>query len=604
MIARTLGGSSMSGVSRVFVLPDVVASQVAAGEVVERPSSVLKELVENSLDAGAGEIRVEIQRGGVSLIRVTDDGSGMSREDAMLALERHATSKLRNAADLAAIRTMGFRGEAVPSIASVSKFRLITREADSVEGTELIVDGGGLRDVRAAGAAVGTTIEVRSLFFNVPARRKFLRAESTEAAHIEHQLRLHALAYPNVRFRFRRDEREVFDLPATERHVERVRQLFGTEVAEELISLPPVGRPQFEAHGLVLPASHARKGRRHQYVFLNQRPVEDSFISRALAEGFRGELMDGMHPAAWLWLNVDPGLVDVNVHPAKREVRFHRPSEIRELVLAAVTAGLDARQKSLRKAVEERISEHRANVRDRESALDETHPPGRSVQHEMSPSRAPALVFRTPDRDLPGVDAEKQPGKTRAVPPSFRFISLLHGRFALIESDGGLVLMDPVAAQERILYEQAMRRPDAHGSSQAMLVPILLDLDPRDVDLLLRERDSLTDVGIDIDSFGGNTIRIAALPSFMNPAEARELISELLEELLHGAALGSRFARDRVARCLAAKLAARTKTSAAQIEPLLETLFQCDLPYCAADGRPTLSEIGLPEIERRFGGAR
>lgn len=599
-----LGGSSMSGVSRVFVLPDVVASQVAAGEVVERPSSVLKELVENSLDAGAGEIRVEIQRGGVLLIRVTDDGSGMSREDAMLALERHATSKLRNAADLSAIRTMGFRGEAVPSIASVSKFRLITREADSVEGTELIVEGGTLRDVRAAGAAVGTTIEVRSLFFNVPARRKFLRAESTEAAHIEHQLRLHALAYPNVRFRFRKDEREVFDLPATERHVERVRQLFGTEVAEELIGLPAVGRPQFEAHGLVLPASHARKGRRHQYVFLNQRPVEDPFISRALAEGFRGELMDGMHPAAWLWLNVDPGLVDVNVHPAKREVRFHRPGEVRELVLAAVTTGLEARQKSLRKAVEERVFERAATVRERESFAAGTQPMSQPVPPVTEPSRAPALAFRPPDRDLPGIDPEKQPGKSRQIPPSFRFISLLHGRYALIESDGGLVLMDPVAAQERILYEQAMRRHGGQWSTQVLLVPILLDLDPRDADLLLRERDGLTEVGIDIDGFGGNTIRIAALPSAIDPAEARGLIAGLLDELLHGAVVGARFAHDRVARCLAAKLAAKTKPSAAQIESLLDSLFQCDLPYCAADGRPTLTEIGLPEIERRFGGAR
>ena len=325
--------------SKIRVLPDILASQVAAGEVVERPASVVKELVENSIDAGAREIRVDIDRGGSALIRVSDDGCGMSREDALLSLERHATSKLRTAGDLAAILTLGFRGEAVPSIASVSRFRLVTREKDSVSGTEILVEGGKVRDVREAGCAPGTVIEAKALFYNMPARRKFLRAETTEAAHVEHQLRLHALAAPNVRFRLRRDDREVFDLPPAAKALDRVRQLLGTDLSRELIELPLTRGNGIAVEGYVLPASHARKGRRHQFVFLNGRPVEDAVISRALAEGFRGAVSDGMYPAAWLWIDLEPTLVDVNVHPAKREVRFHRPVDVRDAILEAVSVG-------------------------------------------------------------------------------------------------------------------------------------------------------------------------------------------------------------------------------------------------------------------------
>ena len=333
----------------VKVLPDILASQVAAGEVVERPASVVKELVENSIDAGAKSVLVDIEKGGVALIRVSDDGCGMVREDALLSLERHATSKLRTSQDLASITTMGFRGEAVPSIASVAKFRMVTRREEDVSGTEILVDGGKLRDVRDAGGAPGTVIEARSLFFNMPARRKFMRAETTEAAHVEQQLRLHALAAPGVRFRFRKDDRVVFDLPGVARTVDRVRQLIGNETGGELVAVPERMGPGIGVTGFVLPARHARKGRRHQFVFLNGRPIEDAAVSKGLAEGFRGNIQEGLHPAAWLWLEVEPQLVDVNVHPAKKEVRFHRPYEIRDLIAQAVSESCGRLQGLLRR---------------------------------------------------------------------------------------------------------------------------------------------------------------------------------------------------------------------------------------------------------------
>jgi len=517
-----------------------------------------------------------MDQGGAALIRVSDDGCGMSREDALLSLERHATSKLRVAGDLAAIRTLGFRGEAVPSIASVSRFRMVTREAEAVAGTEIFVDGGKLRDVREAGCAPGTVIEAKALFFNMPARRKFLRAETTEAAHVEHQLRLHALAAPWVRFRLRRDEREVFDLPPAAKALDRVRQLLGPELARELIPLPLTHGNGISVEGFVLPASHARKGRRHQFVFLNGRPVEDAVISRALAEGFRGALADGLHPAAWLWLDLEPTLVDVNVHPAKREVRFHRPLDVREAILEAVSEGL------------------------------------------RPPAPTPPALVETPTRPLPPVFHAPQPMletwvkpappatvETPPAPggpaPDFRILGMLRQRFVVLESDDGLVLFDPKAAKERIFYETLQRQRDGSPAAQGLLVPVLLEMDPRDLDLLLRERAALADAGIELESFGGNTVQIRSLPACLGIEDPRGFMGGLLDEMLHDPVSGARFTRERLARMLAKRAAALVLPKLAETQPLLAELFACELPYCAADGRPTLTEFGMRELERRFG---
>ena len=571
---------------KIRVLSDILASQVAAGEVVERPASVVKELVENSIDAGAREIRVDIDRGGSALIRVSDDGCGMSREDALLSLERHATSKLRTAGDLAAIMTLGFRGEAVPSIASVSRFRLVTRETDSVSGTEIVVDGGKVRDVRDAGCAPGTVIEAKALFYNMPARRKFLRAETTEAAHVEHQLRLHALAAPNVRFRLRRDDREVFDLPPAAKAVDRVRQLLGTDLSRELLALPLTHGNGISVQGYVLPASHARKGRRHQFVFLNGRPVEDAVISRALAEGFRGAISDGMYPAAWLWIDLEPTLVDVNVHPAKREVRFHRPVDVRDAILEAVAVGLRPPAPVLPPRIE------RAAVIP-------------VFSHDDAVEIASvAAVFHAPQPVLPELVVETTPPPVAGAAPDFRLIGMLHQRFVLLESGDGLVLFDPKAAKERIYFEKLLNHGDGVLETQGLLVPVLLELDPRDLDLVLRERMALQEAGIEVEAFGGNTLQIHSLPACLPVDDPRPFLGALMDELLHDPAPGARFAIDRLARVLAKKAAAPVIPKLAETVPLLAELFACELPYCAADGRPTLTEFSMKELDRRFGTGR
>jgi DNA mismatch repair protein MutL len=559
----------------VKVLPDILASQVAAGEVVERPASVVKELVENSLDAGAKAVMVDIERGGVGLIRVADDGCGMVREDALLSLERHATSKLRTSADLATVMTLGFRGEAVPSIASVAKFRMVTRRPEDVSGTEIIVDGGKVRDVRDAGGAPGTVIEARSLFFNMPARRKFMRAETTEAAHVEQQIRLHALAAPGVRFRFRKDDKVIFDLPGVTNSVDRVRQLVGNELGGELVEMPQRLGPGMAVSGFVLPAKHARKGRRHQFVFLNGRPIEDAAVTKGLSEGFRGNLQEGLHPAAWLWLEVEPQLVDVNVHPAKREVRFHRPFEVRDLIAQAVAECLRPKPVIRPESV--------ASV-EKASASMETRPVFHQVQAEL-------VAVETP------ITAEHRS-------PDFRIIGMLQERYVIMESADGLVLFDPRAARERIIFEQLSKGRKAGMETQSLLVPLLFELDPRDLDLLLRERMALMEAGIEVEEFGGNTLQVRSLPDCLGMQDPHGFLDELLEEMLHGSVAAGRFAFERLSKIIAIKAAQRVIARLAEAEALLEELFHCDLPYCGADGRPTLTEYNRKDIDRRFGVGR
>ncbi|TAE74192.1 MAG: DNA mismatch repair endonuclease MutL [Verrucomicrobia bacterium] len=584
-----------TSVPRIRILPEILASQVAAGEVVERPASAVKELVENSLDAGAREILVEIRRGGAALLRVIDDGSGMSREDALLSLERHATSKLNDLSGLAEIRTLGFRGEAVPSIASVSRFRLVTREAQALAGTEISVDGGVMRDVREAGCAPGTLVEVRDLFFNVPARRKFLRAETTEAAHIEHQLRLHALAAAGVRFRFRKDEREVFDLPGGMSRFDRVRWMTGNELGGELVVLEPTREKGIAVEGFILPAAHARKGRRHQCVFLNGRPVEDSAISRGLAEGFRGGLADGFHPCAWLWIELDPALVDVNVHPAKREIRLHRPHDVRDLLTRVVREGLGKQEAVNRPPM---VSQAPS------ASSPRAWPAVLPVQRSFETMEVSVGDFSSPRLAEQPTEAPALPtGEATALP--FRYLASLHERFALLESDDGLVLLDPRAACERILYERWLQGASDRGvDSQTLLVPILLEPGPRECELALRHRDEFARAGIELEDFGSGTLRIGSLPEFLKLPDARAFLNALIDDLAAGQLPGSRWAFESMARAMARRAALAESPRPSEALRLLGLLFRCELPYCAPDGRPTLSEFSLRELERRFAGGR
>lgn len=614
---------------KIAKLPDILASQVAAGEVVERPASVIKELVENALDAGASHIVVEIQKGGVSQIKITDDGCGMSREDALMSLERHATSKLKDVQGLARIGTMGFRGEAVPSVASVSKLKMLTREIEAAEGTEILVEGGEVKEVRVGGGAQGTVFEVKQLFYNIPARKKFLRTEATEAAHVEHQVRLHALAHPSVRFTFRKDGRQVFDLPATLDKRLRIVGLHDRETGKKLIEIPTFkkrGRTgDMALHGYLLPSEFARKGRRQQYLFLNGRPVEDAAISGALKEGYQLALAEGLNPMCWLWLELDPGMVDVNVHPAKKEVRFHYPLEVRSLVLGALEGAFAQHFSKVQKSIaQEPSSKMPARSGDVVTERDEVD----GAVDVVTPVEADLPVNAPPQGDVISKNTSKlRPQGANAVSsargissplltkqtqqelvvtknePKFKVLEVLHCRYVLMESEEGLVLLDPKAARRRVVYEKMMHAAEYGGvEAQQMLVPEVVQLDVRDLVVVLENRANLAEAGIEVESFGGDAVQLRSMPGMLAVPDVAVFLKQLIDALIatQGGKRAKKFAFESIADSLAKQAAKLEKVELRSVQGLLDELFDCDLPYCTPDGSPTLVQISLAEIEKKF----
>jgi len=600
--------------SRIRLLPETVASQVAAGEVVERPASVVKELVENSIDAGARKIDILIRRGGISLVRVIDDGCGMDRDDALLSLERHATSKIRSVSDLEAIATLGFRGEALPSIASVSRFRLTTREQDAVAGTEIVVNGGKIDIVRDGGEAPGTQVEVRSLFYNVPARRKFLRAENTESRNIEHQLHLQAIGHAKVAFTFARDDRVVFQLPATATLIDRIRDLYGNELLEKLLPLNGVGSSQIRISGLIGQAGLSRQTRAQQLVFVNGRAIESPLITTAVREGYHTALMKGQYPVTFLFLELDPGAVDVNVHPAKREVRFRDPNGVREAIVRCIQATL-ARGRA---DWQEKFRAPPAQV-SAQPLVDLTLRPQVSVpevSHRELPQCPTAEIVgqahRLPvppadsarsDPDWPSLAQQKR--VERAATARFQIIGVLNKLYVLMENVDGLVLVDQHAAHERILFEELRRRMEEQGvPSQKLLITQTFELPPRDADWIEQNMSILQKMGIGIESFGPNTFKIDSLPGFLNVTDGAQFMRKVIDDLKSASDRSSplRLGEDMIAKSVCRHaVKANDPLRYLEVEKLIQDLLECDLPYCCPHGRPTMIQISNVELEKKFG---
>jgi len=607
-------------VSRIRLLPEIVASQVAAGEVVERPASVVKELVENSIDAGARQIDVIIRRGGISLIRVIDDGCGMDRDDALLSLERHATSKIRSAADLEAIATLGFRGEALPSIASVARFRLTTRERDAVAGTEILVNGGKIDVVRDGGEAPGTQVEVRSIFYNMPGRRKFLRSENTETRKIEHQLHLQAIGHPDVGFTFVRDERVVFQLPAAAGLLDRLRDLYGAASVERLLELKGNATGQIRLRGFVGKPGVSRNTRDQQLVFVNGRAVENVVLNAALREGYHTALMRGQYPVTFLFVDLDPGSVDVNVHPAKREVRFRVPSEVRE----AVVHGIQRTLESDRSDWQEQFRAPAA------LSMSPAIPPTASATPEVKPAHGELPQFASdfalrgersfeiraaPSSVIPSREDERvhklPSGPEQAAPPkppanqNFQIIGVLNKLYVLMENAEGLVLVDQHAAHERILFEELRRRMEEQGvPSQRLLLPQTFDLPPRDAEWVERNVAVLQKMGIGIEGFGPNTFKIDSLPVFVSAPDAVQFMQAVIDELKSASNSSSplRLGEDMIAKTVCRHaVKANDPLRYPELEKLIQDLLQCDLPYCCPHGRPTMIQISHAELEKKFG---
>ncbi len=605
---------------KVRLLPDRVANQIAAGEVIERPAAVVKELVENALDAGATRIEVEFRHGGRSLMRVEDNGCGMGRDDALLALERHATSKITEAADLDRLASYGFRGEALPSIASVSRFQLQTREADNDAGTEVLVNGGRLVHVRDCGRPVGTRIEVSHLFNSVPARRKFLKTDQTEAAHIIHGVRLYALACPRTAFTLIEDGRVIFRSPECRTLGERVAEIFGRQTAESLVAIE-AEEPGMRLSGLIGRPGVGRGSRHEMVIFVNARPVDSRTLNYALIESYHEALPKGRYPVAFLFLDCEPASVDVNVHPAKREVRFRSEPQVRGFVIRAVLerlrevgAGVAAAA-----AVQPAVGIARAGAGPVSAPMRPVAPAvvgaagpvlsASGVRGAGSAPASPPAVAAVPVLASPPV-ARAPMAVPSPVPrpvagaPAWRFVGLAHGAYALFETSSGVVLLDRRAAHERVWFER-LREQFRTGAvpSQRLLLPLPVELDAIASALLLDRRRFLEAHGFDVAEFGRNFFRLEAIPAWMEPADAEPFLRDLLAAFRDGSVPqgNADLARDELARLAAAKAVRLPETSPeGEVRALVAALFATSSPLTSPSGRPVFFELTHGELARRF----
>ncbi|MBI4468767.1 MAG: DNA mismatch repair endonuclease MutL [Acidobacteria bacterium] len=624
----------MPETTRIRILPDLLASKIAAGEVVERPSSVVKELLENSLDAGASRIRVEILAGGKRSIRIADDGEGMSRDDALLALERHATSKIRTVDDLEAIQTLGFRGEALPSIASVSRLTVRTLTAEGMAGTEVEVEGGRIREVRECAWSRGTEVHVRDLFFNVPARRKFLKSESTELFHITNLVTHYALAYPAVSLELVHGDRTLLAVTPVESLRERAFQLFGGDFLAGLVEVN-LETGELSVHGFVSKPSAARTTRESQYFFVNGRFVRDRILSRALAESYRAVLPSGLYPAAIVFLNLPATDVDVNVHPAKTEVRFRSAGSVKSVVEAAVRSAMSASTP---------VTELRAGgprsylgVGGLQVRVTPRHPPTASAFQLQAPLSTPERPpVQTPlglqfNRSIPppavppaaqaaprlrGARADMCSARSAATGAFFpgpipteelehlRPLGQIRDSFIVASTAGGLLIVDQHVAHERILFEQfraSVRQQPA--PSQPLLIPEPIALGPAQIAAFEGCREELAGMGIDAEILSGGTMVIKALPAEVDPSDARSLVLEVLEIAEEGSRSMSVDAlRDRLTASLACQAAIKINMPLTEEKMawLLERLFQTECPTNCPHGRPIALHLTLAEIEKLF----
>ena len=622
---------------KIKILSADVANKIAAGEVVERPASVVKELIENAIDAGSTSIRVEIRAGGKRLIRVSDNGAGMEREDALLALERHATSKVDRIEDLERIHTFGFRGEALASIASVSQFELLTRTADALEGTKVDVEGGVFRSVQESGCSPGTHMSINNLFHNVPARLKFLKTDTTEMNHITNQVTWAALAHPNIHFSLTHNGRSILDVRSCDSYLERARLLYGREFAENLIEFTEE-LPDLKMYGLLGKPELTKPNREYQLFFLNQRPIRSRIIGAALTEALDAMVAKDRQPVALLFLTLEPETVDVNVHPAKIEVRFRNERTIYSGVV-----------RMLRDAV------HRAKYIPKiETPIEPTQSNGDTENSDVSlPQRVPTpgspAVIRRGQRTTPVAQAQRMqtppvtpqeadgsdqeaidtsevqtpstPTEIVVQPPQQRMpddanLSLLDFEnvqlktnlfktYIVVEAGDKIFFIDQHVAAERVLYERFVNQVETDGIPvQGLLLPVTLEVTPQQLGVLKIHGDIFKKLGFDLDEFGGNTILIRAIPSPLPTRIAAQTVTDLLDKLPEAPHTDVQIpeAMDNALITLACKSAVKAGDTldTKEMINLIKELSEAKLPFNCPHSRPIIVEMGRDELERRF----
>ncbi|MEW5872373.1 MAG: DNA mismatch repair endonuclease MutL [Chloroflexota bacterium] len=581
----------------IRILPPEVASQIAAGEVVERPASVVKELLENALDAGATHIRITVEAAGRRRIEVADNGRGIPPEELPLSVERHATSKLSSAADLFHIETLGFRGEALASIASISRTTITSRTASSDVGARLRVEGGHAAAVQPVGAPLGTVVSVEDLFYNVPARLKFLKHETTERRLIDNLVTRYALSYPAVRFHLHQEGRPALQTSGQGDQREVLAALYGADVARQMFEII-YDEQALTVRGFISPTSLTRSNRREITLFVNGRPVQDASVVAALLKGYHTLLMVGRYPLAVLFLEVPPETIDVNVHPTKAEVRFRQPEEIFTGVQNAV----------------------------RRSLLAHSPVPGLPSQPSWLPSSSPPAAARTPDPVWEWGDTERRPSTPLSMPeagpspgppqtslpdqrvPLLRPVGQIASAYLVAEGPDGLYLIDQHAAHERVLFERFMAQSEHDYSAQALLQPVTVELPPAASRLLSEQLPTLEHLGFQIEPFGPHTFLVRSIPALLTNSDPAAAVRVLVEEFEEDE---TPLQAEQEAR-LIARICKRAAVKAGQIlspeeqRVLVRDLEACQSPRTCPHGRPTMIHLSVDLLERQFGrkGAR
>jgi DNA mismatch repair protein MutL len=558
---------------RVKVLPVELRNKIAAGEVIERPASVVKELTENSIDAGCSNITIEVLHGGKGLIKVADDGVGMEREDALLCLERHATSKLKDENDLFNITTMGFRGEALPSVASVSRMSLVSGPGDAASGVAIEISGGEIKEIKDFPAR-GTTVEVRDLFFNIPARKKFLKSDATELFHVIDAVTKEALSHWTVGFRLLTGKHETMSLVKAADARERIIQIYGLEFMEGLIETGSE-RPGMKLTAFVTKGDNFRNSRSHQYIFINGRPVKNQTISHAVYMAFEGILPRDKHPVFFLFLDVDPKRVDVNVHPTKREVRFENKDEIHRFVAAVLREAIRKERTEYIEPFTEAPSSSSPFVR------------GEGLVAESAPT-----AYQSPSQSLSSEPLEL------GYRPFLPFI-YLGDTFIAMAGKGGLTLIDHHAAHERILFESFLKRVNLN--SHALLFPKQVKLSHKEYRVVLDNKGLLEELGMEIDDFGHDTLIVRSLPDSLKDADLRGILSDIASALLEGIQPFSS-----LQELLAARIACHSSVRGKEIlhqeelQRLLSNLEKTENPDQCPHGRPTRIFLSLDDLKKLF----
>lgn len=607
--------------NRIALLDEHTANRIAAGEVVERPASVVKELVENSIDSGATTITVTLEEGGKELIKVTDNGCGMSREDAVMSLQRHATSKIRDAEDLDAIATLGFRGEALPSIASVSVIEIVTKFEDAVDGVRVEIEAGTITNLESVGAPQGTTISVHKLFFNTPARLKFLKTAQTELGHITDLIGRFAMAYPAIHFRLIHASREVLSSPATGKPLNSITQVMGKDIAKQLSPIE-FETPAMRVSGYVSNPSLTRINRTNQIFFVNGRPVRSKTMTHAVDQAYRGLLQPGRYPVAIVFLDLTPELVDVNVHPTKAEVKFSSEHEVHSAVHRAVNAALMAgaaaptfTESGQRPAQPLRLTPEQPFEPAPRQGTMLARPPvdirafqeALAKRREVATSDADPFVWErgagVPVEESPVPEADFDAARTVAL-RSVKVIGQARNTYIVAQCDDGVLIIDQHVAHERVLFDRMLTSNEGRAPAmQGLVIPVTLSLSAKEAAIVGQRLDQLRQAGFQIEPFGGDTYVMRGSPASIKPGDAEAVLRDMISELVDLSITKHLLVRAEqvlITACCKMAVKAGDPLSMEEMNQLVDDLLSCKNPFTCPHGRPIIVSLSNWELDRKF----